>query len=374
MRVAIVHDYIKEFGGAERVLEVLTEVFPDAPIYTAFYSPSFLGPHEARFKKFNIKTTWFQYIPFKNKLLSYFRLIAPIVFSSMDLSSYDVVITSATGTYTSPNFVKISAKTKLICYCHTPPRYLYGYATAAPWKSVWWRKLLYVLGQLPMHFLRLSDFKAAQKPDFFIANSEEVSQRIKKFYRRDSTVIYPPLETKSLVSAVKSGQKGEYYLAGGRLARPKHVELAVLACTKLKLPLKVFGREFSGYGKELHEFAGPTVEFLGEVSDEKKWELYQGAKAFFFPAEDEDFGIMPVEAMSVGTPVIAYESGGVKETVVDGKTGVFFDRLTTESLSVTLNRFEKLNLKAEDCAQQAQKFSKERFKKEIKEFVESKLI
>ena len=224
-----------------------------------------------------------------------------------------------------------------------------------------------------MHFLRLADFKAAQKPDFFIANSKEVKARIEKFYRRNATIIYPPLETKHVGSNIKSVQEREYYLVGGRLARPKHIELAVLACTKLNLPLKVFGREFSGYGKELHQLAGPTVEFLGEISDEKKWELYQGAKAFFFPAEDEYFGIMPVEAMSVGTPVIAYKSGGVKETVIDGKTGIFFDSPTMESLLVTLNRFEKLNLKAEDCIEQAEKFSKERFKKEIQEFVSSKM-
>jgi glycosyltransferase involved in cell wall biosynthesis len=370
MKVALVHDYIKEYGGAERVLEALCEVYPDAPIYTAFYSPSFLGPHKERFENFNIKTTWFQDIPFKNKLLSYFRLIAPIVFKRIDLSDYDVVITSATGTYTSPNFVKIGEKTKLICYCHTPPRYLYGYSTAAPWKSVWWRKVLYVFGQIPIHFLRLSDFTAAQKPDFFIANSEEVSKRINKFYRRDSTVIYPPLETKSLVLGIKPEQKREYYLAGGRLARPKHIELAILLCSKLKLPLKVFGREFSGYGQELHDLAGPTIEFLGEVSDEKKWELYKGTKAFFFPAEDEDFGIMPVEAMAAGAPVIAYKSGGVKETVIEGKTGIFFDQLTIESLTEALKKFEKMNIKPEDCIKQAQKFSKERFKSEIKEFVE----
>lgn len=367
MKVALVHDYIKEYGGAERVLEVLTEVFPDAPIYTTFYSPSFLGPHRERFKKLNIKTTWFQYAPFKNKLLSYFRLIAPFVFKSLDLSDYDLVITSATGTYTSPNFVKTGAKTKLICYCHTPPRYLYGYATAAAWKSVWWRKIIYVLGQVPIHFLRLWDFKAAQKPNFFIANSEEVRARIKKFYRRDSIVIYPPVEIRNLVNR---HELREYYLAGGRLARPKHVELAVLVCTKLNLPLKVFGREFSGYGKELHGIAGSTIEFLGEVNDEKKWKLYKGAKAFIFPAEDEDFGIMPVEAMAAGTAVIAYNSGGVKETVVDGKTGVFFDRLTTESLTVAIKKFEKMKLNQDDCIEQAQKFSKERFKKEIEEFVE----
>jgi glycosyltransferase involved in cell wall biosynthesis len=367
MKVAIVHDYIKEYGGAERVLEALSEIYPEAPIYTIFYSPSFLGPHKERFRTLDIRTTWFQYIPFKNKLLSYFRLIAPMVFRSINLSGYDIVITSATGTYTSPNLVKIGTKAKFVCYCHTPPRYLYGYATAAAWDSVLWRKILYAFGQLPIHFLRLSDFRAAQKPDFFIANSMEVSRRIKKFYRRDSSIIYPPVE---IPRNSPGSNERTYYLAGGRLARPKHIDLAILACTKLKLPLKVFGREFSGYGKELHDVAGSTIEFLGEISDDKKWELYKGAKAFFFPAQDEDFGIMPVEAMAAGAPVIAYNSGGVKETVVEGKTGTFFDELTVESLSSAIKKFEKMKLNSKDCIQQAQKFSKERFKKEIREFVE----
>lgn len=378
MRVALVHDYIKEYGGAERVLETLCEIYPDAQIYTTFYSPSYLGPHRNRFEKLKIHTTWFQYFPFKNKLLSYFRLIAPFVFKRINLSDYDVVITSATGTYTSPNFVKIGSKTKLICYCHTPPRYLYGYSTAAPWKSVWWRRALYVVGIIPMHFLRMLDFQASQRPDFFIANSKEVQARIQKFYRRDSTVIYPPVDIgnreEGLGDRKTSNLKPKtYYLAGGRLARPKHVDLAVEVCTRLNLPLKVFGREFSGYGQELHNIAGPTIEFLGEVSEQKKWELFSGAKAYIFTSEDEDFGIMPVEAMMAGTPVIAHKSGGVLETVIDGKTGVFFNAFTVESLEEAIKKFEKTKLDPKELKDYAQKFSKERFKRELQEFVNTKL-
>ncbi len=369
MKVALVHDYIKEYGGAEKVLETLSEIYPEAPIYTAFYSPSFLGSHRERFNKMDIRTTWFQNTPFKNKLLSYFRLIAPFVFKSLDLSDYDVIITSATGTYTSPNFVKKKKDAKLFCYCHTPPRYLYGYSTAAPWKSVWWRKLLYLVGLVPIHFIRLLDFKSAQIPDYFIANSEEVSKRIKKFYRRDPKIIYPPVQVKE---GYLNQKKGNYLLAGGRLARPKHVDLAVLVCTKMGFPLKVFGREFSGYGSELKRLAGPTVEFLGEVTDEEKWKLYEQAKVFIFPAEDEDFGIMPVEAMSVGTAVIAYRSGGVKETVIDNKTGILFNDLTTESLTAAIKKFESLKINPMDCNKQSQKFSKERFKEEIENFIASK--
>lgn len=384
MKIALVHDYIKEYGGAERVLETLHEMFPEAPVYTAFYSPEYLGPHKERLKSWNIKTTWLQYVPFKNKLLSYFRFIAPWVFASIDLSSYDVVITSTAGTYTSPNFVKTGKHTKLLCYCHTPPRYLYGYATAAPWKTVWWRRVLFVVGIIPMHFLRLLDYKAAQRPTLFIANSEEVKARIEKFYRRDAVVVYPPVDTQQYqVLSIKYKDEENikykipdtrYYLAGGRLARPKHIDLAVQACSELGIPLKVFGKEFSGYGKQLQKLAGKTVKFLGEVNDEEKWKLYAGAKAFIFPAEDEDFGIMPVEAMAVGAPVIAYRSGGVKETLRQDSgsaTGVFFNELTVESLVQAIKQFERAKIKAEDCRKQAEKFSKEKFEERIRDVIVS---
>ena len=161
-------------------------------------------------------------------------------------------------------------------------------------------------------------------------------------------------------------------MAGGRLARPKHVELAIEACNKMKLPLKVFGRGFADYGEELSKIAGPTIEFLGEVEEDKLTKLYQDGKALLYPSEQEDFGIIPVEAMSMGMPVIGLSQGGVKETVVDGRTGILFDELTPDSMIKAINRFEKTVLKKEDCVKQAQKFSKERFKREIKNFVETK--
>ncbi len=370
MKVALVHDYIKEYGGAERVLETLHEIFPDAPIFTAVYLPGYSGPHKERVKKWNIKPSILQHIPFKGKLLSAFRLVAPFIFSRMDFSDYDVVIVSAAGTYTGINWIKTGPKTVHICYYHTPPRYLYGYPTAAAWDEIKWRKILKFFGQVPMHFLRMVDFNSAQKPDFILCNSQEVAGRIRKFYHREATVIFPPVD---IPSNGKAGDKNNktFYLAGGRLARHKRQDLAVKACTKLNLPLKVFGGTFASYGqKELAKFAGPKVEFLGEVDDETKWNLYRKAKALIFPSEHEDFGIMPVEAMAVGTPVIAYRSGGVKETVIEGKTGIFFDEPTTESLVGAIKKFERMRISPEDCINQAKKFSKERFKKEIKEFVE----
>ena len=152
MKVAIVHDYIKEYGGAERVVEAMLEVWPKAHVYTSIYLPKYLGPHRKRVEKWDIRTSFLQHVPMKGKLISPFRFIAPWVFKTFDLSGYDLVIVSAAGTYTSPNFVKVGDKTLHVCYCHTPPRYLYGYATAAPWDKVWWRKILLFFGRVPMHF------------------------------------------------------------------------------------------------------------------------------------------------------------------------------------------------------------------------------
>ena len=383
MKVAIVHDYIKEYGGAERVLEALHEVFPDAPVYTTVYLPEFLGPHREGFEnppdgeaKWDIKTSFLQFSPFKSKLISPIRLVAPFVFKSFNFSKFDVVIVSATGAYSPNNISKkrqgTSNKLIQICYSHTPPRYLYGFATAREWKN---NLIFRVFGELANHFLRLVDFKSAQNVDYFIANSQNVAGRIKKFYRKDSTVIYPPA---TLSLARRAGppvnhESRKYYLAGGRLARPKHIDLIVETFSKLNLPLKIFGRGFAGYELELKQKAKSKIKFLGEVTDEEKLKLMKNAKAFIFASEDEDFGITPVEAMSMGTPVIAYRSGGVLETVVDEKTGLFFDELSINSLSEVLKRFNKMKFNPQELIKYAQKFSKDRFKKEIKSFVESRL-
>jgi glycosyltransferase involved in cell wall biosynthesis len=367
MKVALVHDYIKEYGGAEKVLETLHEIYPKAPIFTSVYLPKFLGPHKQRFQNMDIRPSPLQYLPFKAKLISPIRLIAPFIFKGMDFSKYDVVIVSATGAY-NPNLVR-KGKAIHVCYCHTPPRYLYGYATARDWKKY---KVFKFFAEIANHFLRIVDFKSAQNVDFFIANSNEVRGRIEKFYRKDARVIYPPVDIpqEEEISSIKN--RG-YYLAGGRLSRAKRPDLAIAACTKLKLPLKVFGRGFAGYGEELRKIAGPTVEFLGEISDEEKFKSMAGARAFIFPAEQEDFGITPVEAMAVGTPVIALRSGGVVESVVEGKTGLFFDEPDINFLIASIKKFEKKKINPADCREQAKRFSKERFKREVRKFVEDKI-
>jgi len=359
MKIALVHDYIKEYGGAERVLEALHELFPQAPVYTTVYLPSYLGPHEKRFSSWDIRPSWLNHIPFVEKLISPIRIIATLVFRHMDLSEYDVIIVSATGAYT-PNLIK-KGNAKLICYCHTPPRYLYGYATARNWKK---NPVLRVLGEFCNHFLRISDYEASQNVDLFIANSKEVASRIQKFYRKDALIIYPPVDLPE--KGINNGKR-TYFLTGGRLAAPKHIDLAIAACTKLNLPLKVFGKGFAGYGDVLHNIAGPTIEFVGEVTDKEKWKLMSEAKAFIFPSEDEDFGILPVEAMASGAPVIAYRSGGVVETVVEGKTGLFFDSLTATSLSQKIQQFELIKTDwTNACKNQVKLFGKKLFLEKIR--------
>ncbi|KKS18769.1 MAG: Glycosyl transferase group 1, partial [Candidatus Woesebacteria bacterium GW2011_GWA1_41_7] len=185
--------------------------------------------------------------------------------------------------------------------------------------------------------------------------------------KRDAIVIYPPVEIPKV--DLKNKESRDYYLVGGRLARAKRTDLVIEVCNKLKLPLKIFGRGFGGYEEYLKSMIGPTVEFLGEVTEDVKWNLYRNAKAFLYPTEMEDFGIQAVEAMAAGTPVIALAQGGPLETIVEGKTGLFFNELTPESLADAVRKFEKMKFNSQDCITQAKKFSKSRFKREIAEYI-----
>ncbi|MDE2589598.1 MAG: glycosyltransferase [Patescibacteria group bacterium] len=360
-KVALVHDYIKEYGGAERVLEQLHEMYPQAPVFTLVYAPQFLGPHKERFKDWDIRPSFLQLIPFSYKFISLYRIIAPLVFKTFRFAGFDIILVSATGAYSPNSINKQSAKQ--LCYYHTPPRYLYGYATARQ-KST--NPILRALTEVMLHILRIVDYYSSKNVDVCIANSENVARRIEKAYRRKSVVVYPPVA----VPAIQLQQVHKnYFLAGGRLARPKHIDLIVKTCSELNVPLKVFGKSFAGYGEEVKQVAGSSVEFLGEVSDEQRNELMRSAKAFIFAAEDEDFGIVPVEAMAQGTPVIAFASGGVLETVVDGKTGVLFEALTVESLKKAIKKFESLKISSHACYNQAKRFSRETFHKQIEKLI-----
>ena len=383
MKVALVHDYLSEFGGAERVLLALTEIYPKAPIYTAFMRKRSAAGE--RFKDRKVKTSWVQKVPGFSKLwYSPLRFLAPKIWNSFDFSKFDVVIGSSSW-YVTKGF-KGKGKAMEVCYCHTPPRWLYGYRTSVEWQRYW---PVRVYGQIIGHFMRQYDFRAAQRVDYFIANSKEVKKRISKFYRRDSKVIYPPVfvpihsgsshlarNSRDDKLALKSlASLPNYYLTASRVVGGKGLELAVKAAVKMGFKLKVVG-ESAGYGREmarLKKLANEKVEFVGRVEDAELARLYAGAKAFLAMAEMEDFGITPVEAMLAGTPVVAFAGGGYLESVVEGKTGVFFKEYSVKGLGKAIKRLEKIKIKSEDCKKQAKKFSKERFKREIKEFVEEKI-
>jgi len=370
VKVALIHDFLVEYGGAERVLEVLHEIWPEAPVYVSLYDKT--GPGMERFKNLEIRTSCLQKIPFSRFLLSPLRIFSLAFFESFDLSDYDLIISStwmymAKGVRTRPDALHIS-------YIHTPPRFLYGYPTARNWRKHWWGRLA---GSLLNHQMRKTDFLASQRPDYLIANSKFTADRIWKFYRREATVIYPPVELG--FSAKGRSGSGEfrigvtdYFLCVSRLARAKRIDLAIKACNKLSLNLFIVGagRE----EKYLRSIGGPKTRFLGHLTDTELTKVYAGCRALIFPAQEEDFGIVPIEAMSFGKPVISLRSGGVVETVIDGKTGVFFDKPTVNSLVKSLKKFKSLRFKASDCRVQAQKFSKQKFKKEMRRFVNSRLL
>ena len=382
-KVALAHDYLREYGGAERVLEALHEIFPDAPVFTAYVNLDSMGENGKRFKNWKIIPSWFQKFPFANRLLSPFRIFSPMMFESFDLSEYDLVISSSSATHLAKSVIT-KPETLHISYIHTPPRFLYGYVTSFNYKKRWWTR---IGGEIINHFMRIYDFEVSQRPDILVANSNNIAARIKKFYRRDSVVIYPPVDLKEFrvklpFGGPESRVKREYFLVLSRLVRGKGVEVVVEACMKLGLPLKV-----AGSGPELENlkklttnrpFGGPlpTTNFLGWVSDEERVKLLQNAKALIVASEDEDFGIPSIEAQAAGTPVIAPASGGFLETVIDGKTGILYGgsgMVNSDSLMKALQKFQGMEFKSEDLRKNAEKFSKERFKKEILELVDKNL-
>lgn len=362
MKVALVHDYLRDYGGAERVLEALHRMFPDAPVYVAFVDRQKLGIHWEKFADWDLRQSWLTRIPFYKKLFSPLRVWAPNYFQAFDLSDFDLVISSSNAYFSKA--VRVPNGTH-VCYCHTPARSLYGYTTMTDWQKNWLVKLG---GNLINHYLRVVDFQIARKVAYFIANSQETQRRITKFYRRDSTVIYPPIAMPEKLPAQK--KLGDYYLHVGRIARSKHVDLAIEACTKLGLPLKVGGAQGISH---LEKLAGPTVELLGEVTDEQLQELYSGAKALLFPAEDEDFGMIPVEAMGYGVPVIAHRSGGPLESIAEGKTGIFFDEFTPESLAAAIKKADKISWDRRKIHAHAKQFSTAAFEKNLRQFLKTLL-
>ena len=380
MKVALVHDYIRELGGAERVLRVLCDMYPEAPIHVAFADRN--SSAYQKFKDRTIVESPLGKILKIGKLYSPLRFLTPWVWGSFDLSKYDLVITSASW-YITKGF-RIGKNTKVICYCHTPPRNLYGYQTSIKWGGVEWRKFppAIIYAAVVNHFLRVFDFRTAQLPnredriiragvDEFVANSRNVAQRIRKFYRRESAVIYPPVKVEEIIKKTRTCNKEGYYLIVCRLADGKGLEEAAIAAKELGVSLKIAGKGygFSDIEERLKRLSGDRVELLGEVSDDKVWELYAKAKGFIALAKNEDFGMTVVEAMAAGTGVVALNSGGFKESLVDGVTAAMIGGTSVKKIEVGIRRLEKINPKREELITQARKFSKERFIEQMKKIV-----
>lgn len=364
MKIALIHDYLKEFGGAERVLLTLQEMYPEAPLYTAFcLKDSAAGK---AFKDSRVIESWLAPLIKHKNLYSPLRFLTPLIWQSFNLSKYDLVITSASW-YITRGF-KTGKNTRVICYCHTPPRYLYGYPTSIEWQRYW---PVRVYATVVNHFLRQFDFKSAQKVDHFIVNSKNVQNRVKKFYRRDSVIIYPPVEVEKIKKATQNLKPEDYFLIVSRVVGAKGIEMAAEAAKIANVKIKIIG-EAAGLkwlGHKLEKLKNKNIEFLGRLSDEEVYKAYGKCKAFLALAENEDFGMTLVEAMAAGRPVIAYKGGGYLETVIEGKTGVFFNDLTPAGLANELKTFDEKKYKSADCRQQADKFSKEAFVKNIKEFI-----
>lgn len=364
MKIALVHDYLKEYGGAERVLQTFHEMWPEAPIYTAFCVKDSAAGEE--FAGAKIVESWLAPLIKWKSLYSPLRFLTPLIWKSFNFRDYDLVITSASW-YVTRGF-RLGPKTKVICYCHTPPRYLYGYPTTIEWQRYW---PVRVYAALVNHFLRLYDYRSAQQVNKFITNSKNVAARIKKFYRRDSIVIYPPIEVEKIIRATKGLKPKNYYLIASRVVGAKGIEMAAEAAQKARVKIKILGEPagLHWFGGKLEGLKSEWAEFLGRVPDKELYRYYGECKAFLALATNEDFGMTLVEAQAAGRPVIAFRGGGYLETVVEGKTGVFFKEPTVESLVSKLQGFKVAKYKSEDCRKQAKKFSKERFKKEIKEFI-----
>jgi glycosyltransferase involved in cell wall biosynthesis len=369
MKVALVYDRLNKWGGAERVLLALHQLYPDAPLYTSVYDKK-KAPWANVFK---VRTSFLQKIPFATRH-ELFAPFMPLAFESFNFNEFDLVISitseAAKGIITKP-------QTEHVCYCLTPTRYIWsGYM------EYFKNPILRLLSKPVVMYLKFWDKIASARPDKYVAISKEVQSRISKYYGRDSNVIYPPVTgpvglhprpTSSVASLPSVARRGSpapatrlgvtpYFLIVSRLVSYKKIDLAIEVFNKLKLPLKIIGTG-AEMGK-LKAMAGPTIELLGYLTDKELVGYYNGCRALVFPGL-EDFGLTILEAQSFGKPVIAYKAGGALETIIENKTGVFFDKQTIEGLEGAIKQFDNLKIDPEDCIEQARKFSFEAFKKEF---------
>lgn len=358
--VALIHDVFIEQGGAERVLLAMLELFPGADVYTPLITPE-ARQLLLRRGAAKVITSVLNDIPF---IHSASLLLKPFLFwywESLDLGAYNLVLSSSHSF--SSKAVITPPKTLHVSYVHTPPRYLYAeYNETRILKHPMMRVLLAPL----LSWLRFKDYMAALRPDVLVANSKEVQRRIAKYYRRQSAIIYPPIQLPAIQKPLKLSKKS-YYICFSRLAKQKGIDLAIHACNALRRRLVIVGE---GSEKEyLQSIAGDTITFVGRVPDEKLAALFVGAKAMIYPSLEEDFGMAPVEAMAHGVPVIAHRSGGVRESVKEGKTGLFFDEWNATDVVRAIRTFEKKQFSASACRSQAARFSDTLFKRKLRQLI-----
>lgn len=357
MRIALVHDWLNQKGGAEHVLETLVGLYPSAPIYTSMFWPQVMP---ADYRDWDIRTSFMDRLPLVKRYHQPFLPLYPLAFESFDFSGYDLVLSNKSGFC---HGVITDPETRHICYCLTPTRYLWDFRRYARREDI--GPLSRALLRPVLSYLRLWDRLAADRVDRFIAISRTVQRRIAQVYRRESTIIYPPVDTERFNLA--DGRIEDYYLIISRLVPYKRVDLAVQAMTRLDKPLIVVGE---GRDKaRLESIAGPSVTFAGHVPDDDLVGLLARCRAFIFPGID-DFGIAPVEAMASGRPVIAFAAGGALDSVVEGKTGLFFRDPTPEALAVEVERSESLDFDSAVIRSHAEHFGRAVFEKELSSFVE----
>jgi glycosyltransferase involved in cell wall biosynthesis len=361
MKVALVHDYLNQMGGAERVVIALHEMFPDAPIYTSIYDPTRVDP---AFQKMDIRTSFMQKLPMVTKHHQPYLPLYPFAMEKLDLRGYDLVLSSSSafgkGVITRP-------ETMHICYCHTPMRWCWNYEEYIEREHL--GKVARTILPFLITKLRTWDQISAMRVDHFIANSPIVADRIRKYYRREAIYIPPPVEA-SRFAFDPTTEVEDYFLVLSRLVPYKRIDLAIEACNQLQLPLVIIGN-----GRDLprlKHIAGPTIRFLGKLPDQEVLHYYSHCRAFIFPGE-EDFGITPLEAQASGRPVIAYGAGGALATIVDGVTGTFFHEQTVESLTAALASFNERTFDLFVIRNHALEFDMPRFRRRILQFIEKKM-
>lgn len=360
MKIALVHDYLVQYGGAERVLECFTEIFPEAHIYTIMYDKDLM---HGVFENKKIHTSFLQNFPLARRKHRIFPLLMTSAIEQFDFSVYDIVLSDsssyAKGIITSP-------ETLHICYMHTPMRYAWDDCQKYT-DDFGLPSFIKKLVPFFMNYIRVWDSVSASRVDKFIANSNFVARRIKKYYKKDSIVINPPVSVDNFYLEKEPSKRGNYFLIVGRLITYKRHDIVIEAFNELGLPLKIIGR--GPELKKLKKIAKDNIEFLGRVEDEHLPKYYAACKAFIFPQE-EDFGIVAIEAMAAGRPLIAYRGGDIVENMEENKTGVFIEKQTAQDVTVAVNKFLDLEFDGDYIRSKALKFNKDIFKEKIKSYVE----